>query len=136
MTFQPPEVSLKTRWLIYAGAWLAAWFGCTALPLILDGKSADPGWMLIFLVFAYFFPTGLPGLTDAAKEANTSWASANLHLLILLVWGAYFVHGVLMLRSQTRVRFFVLLAILAVVLTINVRGCMPAVVEVSHKRFA
>lgn len=134
MTSQPPEVSLRTRWLIYAGAWVTAWFGCTALPLILEGKSFDPNWMLFFLLFFYLFPIGLPGLHDAAKGGNTSWISANLYFIVILVWGAYFVHGVLTLRSQTRLRFFLLLAILAVVLTINVRGCMPEVVEFSHKR--
>jgi hypothetical protein len=44
-------------------------------------------------------------------------------LLIALIWLAYLVHGVFTVRSRTRVRFYLLLLILAIILSFNVLGC-------------
>jgi hypothetical protein len=115
MTCPPPEVPLKTRGLLYAGAWGAALLGCTILPALLDGTIPDRDAILLWVLFSWLFPMGLIEWFDTTQRGNV--------LLIAVFWLAYLVHGVLTLRSRTRVRFYLLMFILAVILSFNVLGC-------------
>lgn len=112
---EPPEVPLKTRWLLYAGAWGAAFLGRTLIPLLLERTVPDPGYFLVFLGFSWLFPAGLAAWFNSEPLENIG--------LIAVLWLAYLVHGVFTLRSRTRVRFYGLLLILAIVLVFNVVGC-------------
>src|SRR5207237_152930 len=110
----PPEVRLRTRWLLYTGAWSAAFLSCTFIPMLLRGKIPDRYDILGWLVYWWGFPAGLIEWFPTKPD--------NI-LLIVGVWFAYLVHGVFTLRSRTRVRSYVLLAILVIVLVFNVIGC-------------
>jgi hypothetical protein len=115
MTCKPPEIPLKQRWLLYAGAWGAVFLGffMAALKNAFVAHSADA---FIPLLFFFLFPSGL------AAWFNHSRPLDDIGLLAVL-WLAYLVHGVFALRSRTRVRFYILLSILAIVLAFNVVGC-------------
>src|SRR3954454_21674615 len=118
MTPKPPEVSLKTRWLLYAGTWGAALLGRTFIPALLEGRIPSREAILIWTILSWLFPVGLIGWFDPSnpdKVENTP--------LIALIWLAYLPHGFFTLRSRTRVRFSSLLLILAIVLAFNVVGC-------------
>jgi hypothetical protein len=115
MTSRPPEISLKTRWLFYAGAWGAAFLGRTFIPPLLELTFPDPGQVLVLLCFSWLFPAGLAAWFNSEPLENIG--------LIAVLWLAYLVHGVFTLRSRTRVRFYGLLLILAIVLVFNVVGC-------------
>ena len=114
MTCKPPEVPLKTRWLLYAGAWGAA-FLSFFIPALLELRIPDREQILLLVLFAWVFPMGLIEWFDTTQRENV--------LLIALIWLAYLVHGVFTVRSRTRVRFYLLLLILAIVLSFNVLGC-------------
>jgi hypothetical protein len=113
MKCQPPGVPLQTRWLLYAGAWVAAYLGVTIILPLLEGTTPEPKDLLIYAVFSWLLPTGLIAWFDPGLPPR--W--------VLLIWLAYLVHGVFTLRSRTRLRFYILLVILAVVLVFNVVGC-------------
>ena len=113
MKCQPPGVPLKTRWLLYAGAWVAAYLGVTIILPLLAGTTPQPKDLLIYAACSWLLPTGLIAWFDPGLSLR--WAP--------LIWLAYLVHGVFTLSSRTRVRFYTLLVILAVVLVFNVVGC-------------
>jgi hypothetical protein len=113
MRWQPPGVPLKTRWVLYAGAWVAAYFGVTVILPLLEGTPPKPRDLLFCAVCSWLFPTGLIAWFDPSLP--TKW--------VPLIWLAYFVHGVFTLRSESRARFYTLLMILAVVLIFNAVGC-------------
>src|SRR6516162_8416512 len=114
MTCKPPEVPLKTRWLLYAGDWGAAFLGFF-IPALLELRIPDREQILLLVLFAWVFPMGLIEWFDTTQRENV--------LLIALIWLAYLVHGVFTVRSRTRVRFYLLLLILAIILSFNVLGC-------------
>ena len=114
MMCKPPEVPLKTRGLLYAGAWGAA-FLSFFIPALLELRIPDREQILLLVLFAWVFPMGLIEWFDTTQRENV--------LLIALIWLAYLVHGVFTVRSRTRVRFYLLLLILAIVLSFNVLGC-------------
>jgi hypothetical protein len=116
MTSRPPEISLKTRWLLYAGAWGAAFLGRTFIPPLLELTFPDPDHVLILVLFSWLFPAGLAAWFNHPKPLDDIG-------LIAVLWLAYLVHGFFTLRSRTRVRFYGLLLILAIVLVFNVVGC-------------
>ncbi|WP_165232116.1 hypothetical protein [Aquisphaera insulae] len=118
MTSDPPEVSLKTRWLLYAGAWMAAYLGRLFIPPLLAGTVPGRDAVLIYTMFSWMFPAGLIAWFDSGspdRPGNIMW--------IVLIWIAYLVHGIFTLRARTRMGFYGLLLILAIVLVINVAGC-------------
>ena len=53
MMGQRPEVPLKTRWLLYAGAWGAAFLGCTILPALLERTIPDRDAILLWVLFSH-----------------------------------------------------------------------------------
>ena len=114
MTCKPPEVPLKTRGLLYAGAWGAA-FLSFFIPALLELRIPDREQILLLVLFAWVFPMGLIEWFDTTQRENV--------LLIALIWLAYLAHGVFTVRSRTRARFYLLLLILAIVLSFNVLGC-------------
>ena len=114
MMCKPPEVPPKTRWLLYTGAWGAA-FLSFFIPALLELRIPDREQILLLVLFAWVFPMGLIEWFDTTQRENV--------LLIALIWLAYLVHGVFTVRSRTRVRFYLLLLILAIVLSFNVLGC-------------
>jgi hypothetical protein len=116
MMSKRPEVPLKTRWLLYAGAWAAAFLGCTIIPALLEGTIPDRDAILLWVAFSWLFPSGLAACFDLPSPLERIG-------LIAVFWLAYFVHGVLTLRSRTRVRFYILMFILATILSFNVLGC-------------
>jgi hypothetical protein len=113
MKYQPPGVPLKTRWLLYAGVWIASCLGLTVILPLLEGTTPKPWDFLIYAAGSWLLPKGLMVWFD--DDLSIRW--------VYLIWLAYLVHGVFTLRSRTRVRFYTLLAILAVVLVFNVVGC-------------
>jgi hypothetical protein len=124
---KPPEVPLKKRWLLYSGAWGAASLGgFFIIPLLLsvvrDRKIPSPDQLFYMicslLVFSPMFPIGL-----AAWFHDMSGQGRGTILSVAGLWLAYLVHGIFTLRSRTRVRFYSLLAILAIALAFNVVGC-------------
>jgi hypothetical protein len=119
MMCKPPEVPLKKRWLLYTGSWGAAFLSFFIPPSFLAHIFAirylDHVLVLVILC-SWTFPSGLATWFNHPKP----WDD---HGLIALLWLAYIVHGVFILRSRTRVRFYSLLLILAIVLVFNVRGC-------------
>jgi hypothetical protein len=114
MKYESPEVPLKTRWLLYAGVWLAAYLGVTIILPLLGGTAPKSKDFLIYALFSWLLPAGLIAWFDPGLSHR--WA-------VLAIWLAYFVHGVFTLTSRTGVRFYTLLAILAFVLAFNVIGC-------------
>ena len=116
MMCKPPEVPLKTRWLFYAGAWGAAFLGCTIIPALLEGTIPDRDSILLWVLFSWLFPSGLAAWFNHPRPLDDIG-------LIAVLWLAYLVHGVFTLRSRTRVRFYLLVLILAVTLSFNVLGC-------------
>jgi hypothetical protein len=114
MKYQPAEVPLETRWLLYAGTWVAAYLGVTIILPLLAGTTPTPKDLLIYAVFSWLLPTGLIAWFDPGL---------SLRWMVPLIWLAYLVHGALTLSSRTTVRFYSLLVILAVVLVFNVVGC-------------
>ncbi|QEH35547.1 hypothetical protein OJF2_41000 [Aquisphaera giovannonii] len=118
MTPSPPEVSPRTRRLLLAGAWAAAFLARAVVSPVLGGSPPSRDSVLICVLFSWLFPAGLIAWFDAGspdRPGNIPW--------IILIWLAYLAHGVLAVKSRSRVRFFGLLAILAIVLTFNVIGC-------------
>ena len=113
MICKPPEVPLKKRWLLYAGAWGAA-FLSFFIPALLERRIPDRDQVFLLFLFSWVFPMGLIEWFDTNRE--------NVPL-IGLIWLAYLVHGFFTLRSRNRVRFYLLLLILAVILSFNVIGC-------------
>ena len=114
MTPKPTEVSLKTRWLLYAGAWVAV-FLSFFIPELLEGRMPDPGEVLFRLMFSWVFPVGLAAWFNPRPLDDIG--------LMAVLWLAYLVHGFFTLRSRTKVGFYSLLLILAIVLVFNVIGC-------------
>jgi hypothetical protein len=112
---KPPEVPLKVRWLLYAGAWGAAFFGFF-IPALLERRIPDRDQIFLLLIFSPVFPSGLAAWFHHPRPLD------DLGLMALL-WLAYVVHGFFTLRSRTRVRFYSLLLILAIILLLNVVGC-------------
>jgi hypothetical protein len=112
---KPPEVPLKTRWLLYAGAWGAAFLGFF-VPLLLEHTLPDPQRILLLLIFSPVFPSGLAAWFHHPRPLD------DIGLMAVL-WLAYLVHAFFTLKSRTRVRFYSLLLILAVILLLNVVGC-------------
>lgn len=102
---KPPEVPLKKRWLLFAGAWGVAFLFCIL---------SDPRSIGLLIWFLPFFPTGLIAWFNPRSE--------NIVLLALL-WLAYMIHGYFTLTASERGRFYRFLSILAVVLSLNVVGC-------------
>jgi hypothetical protein len=92
---------------------VAAYLGVTVILPLLAGTIPKPKDLLIYAIFSWLFPTGLIAWFDPAPSRR--W--------VLLIWLAYLVHGVFTLSSRSSVRFYVLLAILAIVLIFNVVGC-------------
>jgi hypothetical protein len=97
----PPEMSLKQRWIIY----LAVWF--IALSFMF------PGGVLLLP----FFPLGLLLWIDPRMDAPEKALAA-----IPVLWIGYWLHGVITLKSRTRLRFGILLLVLALILGLNVAG--------------
>jgi peptidoglycan/LPS O-acetylase OafA/YrhL len=114
MMRKPPEVPLKRRWLLYTGAWGAA-FLSFFIPALLERSIPDREQILLLLIFSWVFPAGLAAWFNHARPFD------DIGLAVL--WLAYLVHGFFTLRSRTRVRFYSLLLILAIVLVFNVLGC-------------
>ena len=67
-------------------------------------------------MFSWVFPTGLAAWFNHPRPLDDIG-------LIAVLWLAYLVHGFFTLRSRTRVRFYILLLILTIVLVFNVLGC-------------
>jgi hypothetical protein len=118
MKRQPPGIPLETRWLLYAGAWVAAYLGVAIILPLLEGTTHKPKDLLIYAACSWLLPTGLLAWFD--PDHPFRWVGLPS---MVLIWFAYLVHGVFTLRSHTRVRFYTLLVILAVVLVFNVVGC-------------
>ena len=113
-----PEVPLETRWRLYAAVWVAAYLGVTVIPPLLAGTTPKPMDFLFYAAFSWLLPAGLVAWFDPDQPLR--WVGLPS---MVLIWLAYLVHGVFTLMSRTRVRFYTLLAILAVVLIFNVVGC-------------
>jgi hypothetical protein len=105
----PPEISLKQRWLIYLAVWAIA-LSCT-FPAAL------------FIIYLPFFPVGLLHWID--PKLNTP--EQALPAAILLLWIGYALHGAVTLKSRTRLRFYLLMLALALILGLNVVGCHRSV---------
>ena len=126
MTSRPPEISLKTRWLLYAGAWGAAFLGCTIFPALLERTIPDRDAILLWVLFSWLFPSGLAAWFNHPRPLDDIG-------LIAVLWLAYLVHGIFTLRSHTKIRFYILLLILAIVLIFNVVGCER--IQISPRAF-
>jgi hypothetical protein len=113
---KPPGVPLKIRWLLYMGAWGAAFLGFFFIPALLERTMPDPNQVLLVVLFSWMFPTGLAAWFNHPRPLD------DIGLMVVL-WLAYLVHGFFTLRSRTRIRFYSLLLILAIVLVFNVVGC-------------
>jgi hypothetical protein len=109
-TTNPIEISFARR----CGLWMAAWAGAAVASVI---ATSSP----IILLFAWNFPVGLPGLID--------WDPAHPSLFLTLGWVFYIGLTFYALRRRDRGQYFLLYAILLVVLAINVGGCKA---EISH----
>ena len=105
MIAKPPEFSLQRRVLLYAGAWVAA-FLCFII--------SDPKLIVVVIWFLPFFPVGLVAWFNPRSEN---------FVLIAVLWLAYLVHGFFTLTARKRVRFYLLLLGLAIILLFNVIGC-------------
>jgi hypothetical protein len=112
---KPPELSLKNRWLLYAGAWGAA-FLSFFIPPLLEGTLPDGNQVFLMVLFSWVFPSGLAVWFNHPRPLDAIG-------LIAVLWLAYLVHGFFTLRSRTRVRFYSLLVILGMILLLNVVGC-------------
>jgi hypothetical protein len=113
---KPPEIPLKTRWRLYAGAWGAAFLGFFFVQALLERTIPDRDQLLILVLFSWLFPSGLAAWFNHSRPLDDIG-------LIAVLWFAYLVHGFFTLRSRTRIRFYSLLLILAIVLVFNVVGC-------------
>jgi hypothetical protein len=116
MISKSPEVPLKKRWLLYAGAWGAAFLGCVFIPALLERTIPDRDHILLSLLFSWVFPVGLATWFNHPRPLDDIG-------LIAVLWLAYLVHGFCTVRSRTKVRFYSLLLLLAIVLVFNVLGC-------------
>lgn len=125
MTGKPPEVSVKRRWLLYASLWSAAALSFFLAPLF-QGEVPGRDQILLLVVFSWLFPAGLSSLLGRPRPLDDI-------VLLAVFWLAYLLHGVFTLRSQNRLRFYILLAILAVVLSLNIVGCHT--IKVSPRAF-
>jgi hypothetical protein len=126
MTSKPPEVSLKTRWLLYAGAWAATFLGYFFIRALLERTMPGRDQFLVMVLFSWLFPSGLAAWFHHSRPLDDIG-------LIAVLWLAYFVHGYFTLRSHTKIRFYILLLILAIVLIFNVVGCER--IQISPRAF-
>ena len=126
MMSKPPEVSLKTRWLLYAGAWVAAFLGFFFLGALFERTIPGRDQLLLVVLFSWLFPSGLVAWFNHSRPLDDIG-------LIAVLWLANLVHGYFTLRSRTKIRFYSLLLILAIVLTFNVVGCER--IQISPRAF-
>ncbi len=114
----PRPFRLRTRWCLYLGTWVAVFlsfrFAAEArypplYTLDLIGLQLYCAWML---------PLGIPAVLTG-KRAD---AFSNLPWL-LPIWAGYLIHGWLTLRSRRKVRFVILLVLLAIFLCGNLIAC-------------
>jgi len=89
---------------------MAWWFGIAGWPL-LAALFTGPGALL--------FPVGLLG----AFQPQGGFSSVGLVPLIVISYGAYFVHFVLTLLLRRKEHFQILRAILIAMVVANVAGC-------------
>jgi hypothetical protein len=116
---KPPEIPLKKRWLLYAGAWGAA-FLSLFIPWFLERRIPDRDAILLLLMYSWVFPMGLIEWFDDIRRGS----QLPILLLIAVLWLAYLVHGFFTLRSRNRVRFYLFMLIFAIILSFNVIGCI------------
>jgi hypothetical protein len=95
-------VSLRTRIILYVGAWAAA-----LLPIDLR-----------LWPFVYMFPAGFFAFLPPAQD-DEKWAIP----LLCLGWLIYVVHAVFFFRARRRRTIWVWYAVLLVLFVCNVGGC-------------
>jgi hypothetical protein len=116
MMTTPPEVPLKRRWLLYTANWAVTFLARVFMPALFQHRIPGRDDFLLALVFSWMFPAGLVAWFKRPSPLD------DLGLMAVL-WLAYLVHGFFTLKSRTKVRFYALLLVLAIVLAFNVAGC-------------